>query len=60
MEELVLQRMQEEASQQETDAEEPEQERDVQESEPAKADGVSVWKQMQEEVLQRSVEEANL
>ena len=44
MEELVLQRMREEASQQETDAEEPEQEQDVQESEPANADGVSVWK----------------
>ena len=56
----MLQRMREEASQQATDAAESEQEREEQDSEPAKADGASVWTQMREEVLQRSVEVVNL
>ena len=52
--------MRDEASQQGAEAAEPEQERGEQDSEPATADGASVWKQMREEVLQNAPEEANL
>ena len=59
MKEFVRQRTSDKASQA-VDAAESVQEREEQESEPPEPDGESVWKQMREEILQHSPEEADI
>ena len=58
MQEFARQRTNDDVSQA-VDAAESEQVREEQASEPPEADGESVWKQMREEILQRSLEEAS-